>query len=100
MVNTVTWSGNRTYNVNHYVVDYENEVDQLPKDCAMGSTATVIATGALYIFNSKKQWVKQPAGSSSGSGSSGSGNGSTASGDIIILGDKNPSPSNDDITIL
>ena len=47
-----------TYGVREYVVDTAADVENLPKDCTMGSTAFVIASGEVYMFNGKKEWVK------------------------------------------
>ncbi|MCM1324404.1 MAG: hypothetical protein NC218_09645 [Acetobacter sp.] len=101
MINPVYQSGNKSYGVNHYAVDTESDVSKLPTYCAMGSSATVIATGAKYMLNSNKQWVKQPTETAGGSGSGGSGSGSTGDGDdIIVLNPNTPSTGDDDIIIL
>lgn len=70
MMNLIFQSGRKAYGVNHYVIDTEDEVSNLPTDCAMGSAATVIATGNNYILNGQKAWVKQPESSSSSSSGS------------------------------
>lgn len=98
MINPVYQSGNKTYGVNQYAVDTESEVSNLPTYCEMGSSALIIETGARYILNSQKQWVKQPVGTGSGGGGSSSG----SNDDIVILetGDPSADPNNDDIVIL
>lgn len=90
MIKYAEQSGRPVYGLHHYVVDTAAEVPKLPTNCAMGSTATVIATGDEYIFNSSKQWIKQP---KSGSGGSPSG----SEDDIVVLNGQAPS---DNIVIL
>lgn len=94
MVNPVYQSGQKTYGVNHYAIDTENDVRYLPTYCEMGSSATVIETGAKYILNSKKKWVKQPVETTGG------GSGSNNEDDIIILNPNTPSIKDDDDIII
>lgn len=90
MINFTSQSGCTVYGVNGYVIDTAAEISNLPTDCAAGSRAKVIETGDIYIFNSSKEWIKQPVNS----GTSG-----TGEDDIVVLND-NPSSANDDILIL
>lgn len=92
MINSIAQNGSRTYGVNNYVVDTESDISTLPTYCAMGSSARVIATGDLYLFNSEKTWVKQP--------SSGSGSSSSSDGDITILNGSTSSTDNDDSIVI
>lgn len=104
MVNPIAQSGFISYNINHYTVDEESEIDKLPTYCETGSSAKVISTGDTYILNSKKKWIKQPASSSGSSSDSGSdGSTSTEEGDIVILNGSSSSTDNttdDSIIIL
>jgi hypothetical protein len=56
---------NPFYNMGIYICDYESDVADLPTDKSAGSTATVVATGNVYILNSYGVWVLQPKTSSS-----------------------------------
>ena len=42
-----------------FVASREDEIKDLPKDVAHGSTCFVIATGSVYMFDEEvKQWKK------------------------------------------
>lgn len=58
MVGIMKNGGRVTYDLNEYVVDAESDIELLPRNVAMGSTAFVIETGNVYMMNSKKEWVK------------------------------------------
>jgi hypothetical protein len=58
MIGITKTSGHVTYNLKEYVVDTTEEVNLLPLDGVMGSTAFVIETGDVYMLNGKKEWVK------------------------------------------
>ena len=58
MIGIMKDAGKVTYGLKEYVVDTAAEVDLLPTNCAMGSSAFVIETGEVYILNSEKVWVK------------------------------------------
>jgi len=52
--------GKVAYNVQEYMLDYQEDVKNLPyTDCAPCSSAYVIENGNVYIKNSKGEWVKQ-----------------------------------------
>lgn len=57
------------YGIKKYIIDDESGVSELPKDARIGSSCLVIASGAIYVINSKHEWVKLGAGNSD-SGSS------------------------------
>lgn len=54
-----TTGGKPTYNQKLFYVDYDNDVDQLPTNCAVGSTAYVIQSSDVYKMNSNGEWIKQ-----------------------------------------
>ena len=58
MIGITKTGGHVTYNLKEYVVDTAEEIDLLPLDGVMGSTAFVISTGDVYMLNGKKEWVK------------------------------------------
>jgi hypothetical protein len=58
MIGITKAGGRTTYGLKEYVVDNQAEIDLLPKDDAMGSTAFVIETGDVYMLNGHGEWVK------------------------------------------
>ncbi len=58
MIGIMKTSGHVTYGLKEYVVDSEADIEYLPLDGVMGSTAFVIETGDVYVLNGKKEWVK------------------------------------------
>ena len=57
MIKMTETNGNIQYNVNSYVCDTEEEVQKLPLNASMGSTAFVIETSNLYMLNGQREWV-------------------------------------------
>ena len=49
-------NGQIQYNVNEYTIDSPNDLDKLPKTCAMGSRALCLSNGAVYIKDSQGNW--------------------------------------------
>lgn len=49
--------GDVAYGIKEFVCDTLDDLNTLPP-CQMGSTAIVIATAAVYMKNSKGEWVK------------------------------------------
>ena len=58
MVRLIASNGEIQYDVNEYCIDSPDEIANLPKDCAMGSTAIVISTAEIYMKNGSGEWVK------------------------------------------
>ena len=59
-INITADKGKVYYNVQEYMLDYESDVQDLPKmECAPGSSAYVIENGDIYLKNSLGEWVKQ-----------------------------------------
>lgn len=58
MIGIMKDAGKITYGLKEYVVDTAAEVDLLPTDCAMGSSAFVIETGDVYMLNGSGKWVQ------------------------------------------
>lgn len=58
----VKQGGRQDYNYMEVFIDTASELEQIiekyPQICA-GSVAYVIATGAVYILNSQKEWIAQ-----------------------------------------
>ena len=49
--------GDVAYGIKEFVCDTLDDLNTLPP-CQMGSAAIVIATAAVYMKNSKGEWVK------------------------------------------
>lgn len=58
MIGIMKNSGHVTYGLKEYVVDSESDIELLPVDGVMGSSAFVIESGEVYMLNGKKEWVK------------------------------------------
>ena len=62
MISTMSTAGRIHYDVCDLICDYETDVENLPNDKAVGSTALVLETSNLYMINSEGQWIKVGAG--------------------------------------
>ena len=51
-------NGDIQYNINEYVIDTEADLESLPKNCAMGSSALCLENGSVYIKDGKGKWVE------------------------------------------
>jgi hypothetical protein len=58
MIGIMKNGGHTAYGLKEYVVDSPSDIDLLPLDGVMGSSAFVIETGEVYMLNGKKEWVK------------------------------------------
>lgn len=58
MIGITKDAGKVTYGLKEYVVDTVAEVDLLPTNCAMGSSAFIIETGDVYMLNGSGKWVQ------------------------------------------
>lgn len=50
--------GEEMYNLKDFVCDTEADIQYLPTDCLMGSTAFVMETSKGYMLNSTGKWVE------------------------------------------
>lgn len=66
MFNIVKQNGHISYGIKKFVADTVKDIDDISLDCKMGSEVKVIATGDIYILNSKYEWVKQKSSSAGG----------------------------------
>lgn len=57
----VKQGGRTDYNYKEFYLDSEADVASLPTrgNVCPGSVAYIIATGAVYMLNNSKQWIKQ-----------------------------------------
>ena len=71
MIKLISQSGRAAYGVCEYLIDFENELQQIPNWCSIGSTVIVVETGKKYIKTSVGEWIIDPesVGGSGGNGS-------------------------------
>lgn len=58
MINTISNSGHTAYGLKSFVIDTKEDLDHLPIDVPMGSTAFCIEDSSAYMINSSGEWVK------------------------------------------
>jgi hypothetical protein len=54
----ISTNGDVQYNVNEYIVDTPEDLEKLPYNCVMGSSALCLSNSSVYIKNSKGKWVE------------------------------------------
>lgn len=57
MYNITANDGDVAYGVKEFACDTIDDLKELP-ECSMGSTALIIATSEVYMFNGDKEWVR------------------------------------------
>lgn len=68
MFSIVSTGGHTAYNLQHFVVDTETDLADLPIDIHAGSTAFIIETSKYYMLNNKHEWVTVQLGSGTPTG--------------------------------
>lgn len=58
MIIATATSGHTLYNLKEYILDSADDLQDLPVDCPMGSSAFIIATSQTYMINSSGEWVE------------------------------------------
>lgn len=58
MITKLSQSGHTAYGLQEFAVDTPEDLDYLPVDAPMGSTAIVISTSAVYMINGEGKWVE------------------------------------------
>ena len=58
MYNIIANDGDVAYQIKEFACDTVEDLEKLPNNCAMGSTAIVIATTEVYMKDSSGKWVK------------------------------------------
>lgn len=58
MIGITKINGKVVYDLKEFVLDTAADVDNLPRNVAMGSSAFVIETGDVYMMNGNGEWVK------------------------------------------
>lgn len=57
ITNSINTGKRPFYNMAEFLCDFESDVVNLPTNRGVGSTATVIENGNVYVFNSYGHWV-------------------------------------------
>ena len=58
MIITISNSGHTAYGLKEYVIDKKADLQDLPIDIAIGSTAFCIEDSSVYMINSSREWVE------------------------------------------
>ena len=71
MISIISNSGQIAHGIRNFVLDTQDDVENLPTGIPAGSKAYVIESGVSYILNSKGEWSQDMSASSGGSGTPG-----------------------------
>lgn len=58
MIKITSTSGHTAYGLKDFVLDKKTDLQDLPVDAPMGSTAFCIEDGSVYMINSSGEWVE------------------------------------------
>lgn len=58
MIHIASQSGHTAYGLKDFILDTKADLDNLPIDVPMGSTAFCIEDGSVYMINSSGEWVE------------------------------------------
>lgn len=58
MIGIIEQNGNPVYGIYSYILDAPEDLENLPRKGAPGSTALVASTGNIYILNNQREWVQ------------------------------------------
>ena len=58
MINTTSTSVRTAYGLKDFVIDKKSDLQNLPVNVPMGSTAFCIEDGSVYMINSSGEWVE------------------------------------------
>lgn len=58
MITVGSMGGKEVAKLTEFYLDDPQDVKDLPTDCAVGSTAIVMATAQVFMMNSRKEWVE------------------------------------------
>ena len=56
MITKTSQSGHVTYGLQEFMIDTVDDLNHLPIDAPMGSTAFCIETSSVYVLNGKGEW--------------------------------------------
>ena len=71
MISIISNSGHVAHGIKEFVLDTQNDLENLPVDVQAGSKAYIIETGMSYILNSQGEWSQDMSASGNGSGAPG-----------------------------
>lgn len=58
MITRTSQSGHVAYGLQEFVIDAVNDLNYLPIDAPMGSTAFCIENSSVYMINGSGEWVE------------------------------------------
>ena len=58
MITKTSQSGHTAYGLQEFIIDTVNDLNYLPVDVLMGSTAFCIENSSVYMINSSGEWVE------------------------------------------
>lgn len=58
MITKTSQSGHTAYGLQEFIIDTVNDLNYLPVDVLMGSTAFCIEDSSVYMINSSGEWVE------------------------------------------
>ena len=58
MINTTSTRGHTAYGSKDFGIDKKSDLQKLPVNVPMGSTAFCIEDGSVYMINSSGEWVE------------------------------------------
>lgn len=58
MITRTSQSGHTAYGLQEFIIDTVNDLNYLPVDVLMGSTAFCIEDSSVYMINSSGEWVE------------------------------------------
>lgn len=57
MIAKTSQSGHKTYGLQEFTIDSPADVNQLPLDIPMGSSALCLQPLTIYVLNGQSEWV-------------------------------------------
>lgn len=52
----IATNGQPQYGISEFVIDSPDDLEKLPKNCTMGSSALCLEDGTVYMKNSSGEW--------------------------------------------
>lgn len=71
MISIISNSGHVAHGIKEFVLDTQDDLENLPVDIQAGSKAYIIETGISYILNSQGEWSQNMSASGNGNGAPG-----------------------------
>lgn len=58
MINLYKHDGEVLYGIKEFILDSQDDLQELPTNVKAGSTALIISSGRLYMLNGNKEWIE------------------------------------------